>query len=1366
MMQNGFVLILFHLLLSVVPPGRGVEWEGSSDDQKHGSHHQFFNVSENERLLSKLRLPFRLSLTSVKETTDLAREVVFLQRVGGMCPRLDMWERVEVLFGIGTPLEEKYGVERLELVQALLEPAVIRFHEDDLETVSDPLGFIGLMVQGQGTVIWVHFSELVVSHMVGQPPSLNVNVVAVFQRVERWAKKTRLNRHRLQMEAEYARVRSEHLIAIDHDRHKMKEEATERRRRKEFLRDLREFNKQNSQGTVHHNKGLENAGLSDDGAAVREQIGTRCENIRHAIRTVKSQGVPTTETRMQYLLKKERRVCVTPLEEEDSNLTDADVCDIRCLAYCDGVSALHNWSERSGSSNSVSQLHALYHTVLFNRTNSSMSVSNDYLSYLRQLVMEDVERGIFSTCSDICSPSPSLRKEMNFFAGVLALLDSGGMRNKTAQKVKSARVDSEWWFRARSGYLRIWAAARSGSERALKALATMRENGMLTPQQSRMALIFLHVSLAQDKSSIWNIAAETLTAPRGSSFSIPMGKLLRTERFFGVENSWSAVNEPYMTRSYVGAVGVEADGGNDDEREGALYYAPSQSVQRDIFIAKLYIAGIKGVQRDMQRAECLLLTILRKLEYTCDVEHAASEDEVYFSGGGRGGGCEEHMDQLRVLRYKLPALGRCRFSTTGNNTASALRTEALLRFGGMSWSEESFPLLHDTLLLLSYIHLVDGLKFNLSAKYAFQAIQLGAAAFHTALRSIPEAVVAEFYAYRNNSERLKVLMRGRKPPASSLLMHAMRRGEPRDDLEDFTRSGFLTSEALLLLAVAAPQLGAEGEQLMRVVAESFYGSASCVEHPSRSSCVIQLSFFLLREAARLWKDEEREPSVFDSSYGSPHRADPFLLMALLLQKGKITVEDIRQGSVFNKALYAPSTSHVLRPTAADTRDSYVSKILKLARQTSPYILKPIARENSKNRRGFMDNSTTLREFQATRLAIQRSLHEHDILPLLVVSDLHDYLYENGWTRIQRFLGNLWDTICAPFTKLKEEYLEEQFAEEVISEKQGGNALTTIAEKLAESISASNSVREGSIALQLLSAALLSGEPDGFSILLTEEMDRKNQHLSSFAVFLSEHLWCRGTITGVWVEEHKAAQWHDKKPKTRGYGALFDVNTQAPFDYTLSESRLEMFALLALKRALSRQASTSHGDVISSSVNRSLSQEEVDKSVGELALCGGVLIGTFLEKQRPFPPHKPYEGMHLPVGNSRCLRQLLKHIEITGVSPFQGISAAEVEIWLLNTLVSFTELQSKYYTISLLGRYRGLSSKKEEWEGRRLRKRLVEPWRRVNGEEWTEMWVPDVGEGAVYNRRLHDISGTYLGARVKWFFRNVIFYGSHLLRWFW
>ncbi|KEG14975.1 hypothetical protein DQ04_00231010 [Trypanosoma grayi] len=1320
------------------------EIDAVDSDNAHGYlDDKFVGLVANEQLLSKLLLPLRVQLASEKDVEELAQSILFMDMKRGQCPHPRSWQTLREVFGLEF-LDELYGQQRLDALQVLLP-----LGSSEGDTSVEPLGQIELKLHLGGNFVRVSVRDFVLRYDSHNRPYIFVDIVAQALRRLRLGKRDRVYTYTKELEMNHAKLRSVHHKEIaDAQRQwerKQLDEVLERKKRMGMLAQLEDLRRNRTAREEHgHVVGVvaTNAGLKEE---LRESTTVRstrlCKNIRSAIQTLQNQHVLRTERRIEYLRAAEKRECVVVLDSflyNAKNNEDNRVCDSRCVSYCDGVWTLEDWSAHTGSPVSVVQVHALYHGILVNDTDFD-DTGADYLDYVHQLVNDDVERGVFSTCEELCSPSPDLRSEMIFFAGLLDLLDDASAEAK--------KISDGWWYRARRAHLRIWSAAHAGSRTAIAALATMKEHGILSPSQSQVTSVLLSETLSEKYMYFWRLVRNA--GSKGSDRTTPsVEKLLRFERFFALEHSWSAVNEPYITRGRLSALSTEIESVNEGDQESmGPQDDVSPGVLRSFLKAQLYIAGIKGRPRDLRRAECLLLVVLRKLRYTCDVVHSAMDDEAEFFQDGEGDGCEEHLDELRLLRRNGVPMGPCVLYKAERQGSQPFRFVAR--------SKRAYTTVQNVLVLLSYVHLLNGLNYGAAARYAFLALELGSAAFQAALADLPVDAEQLFSEANHNDVVDFGSLSGKDWMVVTLFANELQHSEPHDPFSDLTRSGFLSSESLVLLAEAAFRSGTEvDDQYMRIAAEEFFGAYPCNEKDARAPCRVQWAFFLLREAARLCKYDTDIVAILGGSTPSPHRADPLLLMVSFLRSGRITVEDIREGSLFASPRYAPGSSHIFRPIDSDTGDTYSARLVRLAQRISsievPWRRGVVYKKNWRLR---TRDERSLQELGLLRAAMQRYLEEHELNPLLVVSDVHDFVNDARWTFLQRFLGVLWDGILFFFTQTRTEVLEEQFAKEVLPEKWRDNVPADISTRLAASVMRSHRVRESSIALQLLSAALKSGEPDGFTFIFVEEMERGNAHLKSITHYFAEHVWGQG-LTEVWMEEHKGAQWHHMKPKTKGRGPVFTVNAHFPFIYARSESRMELFTYIALKRVMTRQKHAAHpgADTVQSVL--SSAEENNNEIVHTLSLCSGVLISLALRKGRPFPPRKPYEGMYLPVGSTLCLRRLLQHIRSTGVSPFWGLSVQAAELSLLNLLSDLAETQAHYYDLSLDGSYIADADASEGDEEQRYRKNLVEPWVRIVDAEGEELFLPEVGEGAFYNSRLHCVSGMYYAAQLHSLYSRV------------
>ncbi|RNF17245.1 uncharacterized protein Tco025E_04886 [Trypanosoma conorhini] len=1296
----------------------------------------------NGQLLSSLGLPLRVRLASPKEVEELIWVIRFMDVKRGQCPRLSAWEELRMVFEAVAP-EDVYGLRRLGALQRLLSGTETQEGADGAERP----GQIELTLPQGDDTLQVHVSDIVLRHRPGEQPLLQVDLLALLLRQMRERKRRQMKRNVRKVEENHLRLRLLHQVSLRRGRQAGLEAALERAERLAMLKQSSEWQRNRTEYATRERPLISLVDAKAAGDSPSAIPTERCKSIRHAIHTLQSQRVVPTERRMRYLREEERKTCGSVLHSlvDLSRHYKREVCNSHCPSYCEAVERFEAWMRFSGSVVSVAQLHALYHSVLLHNSNFNDTAVN-YLSLLRELVLDDVDRGVFSNCAELCSPSVNLLAEMKFFAGVLDILDDAP---ETSAEVKE--INAVWWGRARQAYLRIWAASHAGSRRATAALATMKEHGIMSPRRRRVAAVLLSNLLSERHAYFWKQVMNRETQPSGRAAPSAQ-RLLRFERFFAVENSWSVVNEPFLTRIQIKAFTSEIDG--DEEYDMETGREPGElprSVFRHLFLGQLHIAGIKGVPRDLKRAECLFLLLLRKLQYTCDVTHPEELDASYFAEDGRGGACEEHLEQLYLLRESGISMGPCGFR---NESYGSKPHPSLWR---ITRSKKVHEVVHRVLVLLSYVYLLNGLQYDMAAKYAFLALEVSAASFYAAMADLPADAAKDFAVGNTSRNGNFELLKNKGWPAKELYTHAVRRRAPLDSLFDFTRSGFLLSESLVLFAMSAFRGGVVAQRDICFTIERFFGARACVEKSGRASCRTQWTFFLLREASRLWADEASTPGALDRSYPSPRLVDAFLLMASLLRGGKITVEDIREGELFSSPQYASGGYPPFHPLESDTSGSYSSRLLQVAREVSPFAF-PGRRVTvyAKNWHHFVTREVPLRDLRILRAAAQSFLEEHDINPLLVTSDIHDYVDSARWSWLQRVFGTLWDALLYPFTQTQLEAVEDQLAKELLPNKTLDSEPVDVASRLTASVLSSRPVREVAIALQLLAAALVSGEPDGFTLILLEEMQRGNYHLHSFARFIAEHVWGR-SLTEVWMEEHKAAQWHHAKPKTIGRGPVFAIGSRIPFWYAVPDSRMELFAQIALKRVNTRQHCTTSSGRVLAYANCTLSPEVQHEMFHMMALCSGVVIDAASRKGRPLAPRRPYDGMYFPVGSPLCLQRLLQYTSSTGTSPFAGLSAAAAEVLLLDLLVELTEAQARYYSLSLNGPGASSGDSSDAADGdkestsKKLRRHLVEPWRQLGQEAAEEISLPGIGEGAYYNGRLHRVTGTYYAARMRVFY---------------
>lgn len=115
------------------------------------------------------------------------------------------------------------------------------------------------------------------------------------------------------------------------------------------------------------------------------------------------------------------------------------------------------------------------------------------------------------------------------------------------------------------------------------------------------------------------------------------------------------------------------------------------------------------------------------------------------------------------------------------------------------------------------------------------------------------------------------------------------------------------------------------------------------------------------------------------------------------------------------------------------------------------------------------------------------------------------------------------------------------------------------------------------ATSLLAAALLSGAPTGFSLILMDAAvstwppAKPNPFLYDTAHHMVRAVWSR-RMPAAWRELHVRAQWQTEKPALLPTSSrLFSLDPRTPFRYAEQEGRQELFARVCLWRAAGEDA---------------------------------------------------------------------------------------------------------------------------------------------------------------------------------------------------
>lgn len=593
-------------------------------------------------------------------------------------------------------------------------------------------------------------------------------------------------------------------------------------------------------------------------------------------------------------------------------------------------------------------------------------------------------------------------------------------------------------------------------------------------------------------------------------------------------------------------------------------------------------------------------------------------------------------------------------------------------------------------------------------------------------------------------------------------------------------------------------------------------------------------FLVCLAAMKRWKSDFPLVHTLDSTAYSARRTDPFVLSSFLLRTRDtatgaplIFIEKLRDVAYAASPHFLGECPHFL-PLVDDTVDSYAARLLRFAgrhihalepsiellrsggygvRRTDAGGAASIGMRMSGHWGSALDDSPPRKSrLQILRKVKQHTMENADLQPLLYAADVHDYVNKSRWTRVATVLNAVYNTVLSPFTTTASEALvadmetqmqlvtpEERGAEpsrrrhaspeESRSQEtaKGPARLTeTGVSAFVDGFAKDVALREFFIAGQLLTVALESGMPEGFSLILLEVSDRGNRHLRPFAEHLAESVFGR-MAPSVWTEHHLTAQWQREEEELVGGGPLFALDTRTPFRYASAEARQELFARVNRWNAAKAQQGGS-GEV---RLLRERQGTRVSQALDQLLWCAGFLTRrVYKDTHRVYP--YAYEGSVFPASDLDCvadMNRLLKtqrpaavsaasvgtgeestwtwaewrHAQQNGTALLRDLSerlgyvydtvkGAPTRRFPLSTADFSRNATVEEHALLLAERNRDYTSRFE-----RVSTQFVEPWNRLS-KDYSDQVVA-YGEGFYYNQRLHRISGYRWGAILQmWWLR--------------
>ncbi|KAG5463931.1 hypothetical protein LSCM1_00104 [Leishmania martiniquensis] len=513
----------------------------------------------------------------------------------------------------------------------------------------------------------------------------------------------------------------------------------------------------------------------DDGQTVL------CRKVSAAWRTLRATGVHhEAEPRVSHLrLLHSRHRCSEALPEllvrSSTHHEEAEISQAAAHVWCDGVSEMRAQRRKSGRPPTFAQLFAALYSVWAKEAGAAQTlcaVSEESPAADTAATPAGVNEGCsvsaFTTfverlvhSGDALRFAPKghlprwIRAELHYTLAFLLLVRSKVPPRKQLPATASPIVRA---------VVHLHQSLSLGSYHAAGALATLREHGIFTRQQSKAAMVLLLRSMQHAPTHLWRElllrrfprTSDTATAAPASKADV--SRFLRFEQFYAVDHSFSEVDDPFMTRRSIAtlvAVTNENINTGDEEpqmedvyREAEVERANNEyegritaRLHRRLLKAHMLLSGFKGVERDVQESQCELLVILRRLGYLCDLDVQASFTNgrpshlqsmpptspttlMTIIGVPLPHTCAEHQTELEdVLRDARQTLLSC---PKGAAPPGGRRRRRL----DVPNSKTLFELLQQTLLTLSYVHLTHKQRYDVSHLYAALALELSLRVAH------------------------------------------------------------------------------------------------------------------------------------------------------------------------------------------------------------------------------------------------------------------------------------------------------------------------------------------------------------------------------------------------------------------------------------------------------------------------------------------------------------------------------------------------------------------------------------------------------------------------------------------------------------
>ncbi|CCW67046.1 unnamed protein product [Phytomonas sp. Hart1] len=853
---------------------------------------------------------------------------------------------------------------------------------------------------------------------------------------------------------------------------------------------------------------------------------TACIKLTRAWRTLREQQALSSDTRMvqlRRLLKSSHCNHEENVEEEDEEKAVIDEKTAEtCVNFCQALQETREWGRRTGQLITTAQSFAIFSSLFagdLTTTTQSSSFSNwwgfgtspqndkfDNEAFLIR-TKDFIHQQRYKRCP--CNVSRAEQGEFLYLAALFQLLQLPGSANTTPQTHITEEYHSLPSARA---VVDLYQAMWYESPHATATLATLREHGILTRQHQKAALSlllrsmrgkssFIFRQLFRHRKQINSAAMQKTNRSDGFNRDSPVELLLRQERFYAILNTFGNINYPVASRKSIESILSMGDsdpynpdefnlGGNADDilseeenrdvASGREVGHLSARAANQLIKASILMTGPIGVKQDLEEAECILLTILRKFGYLCDMDllnrmelNKASEKSKHHRSRLYKGICGEHRVELGDL-FSNPSRPRIScpswFQIEHKETTKSITLP-------VPRAKKNYNTLQRTLMLLSYLYLLKNQEYELVAAYASLSVYLSDAAHKVAYADLRPKVLHQLQELRAAHEATPNGT-GSHPPGETrqfdptkLHRRLQNWGEiklargvghhlPYDAFQSQTPPLALVDspiaaigQPMTLLAVCAlldpvdtapsgPGDFSRGASVTPRVSASMWHVNHLFRHVFQvpfGQSPQETAFLLLLTAMNQWRRTLYEMNLLDQTYLSIHTIDAFVVMSWL-------VENLTEGDpgVVARAIPGGSSQlhtlsllalrgygrlvgrrHTHLPRGDDSTRSYARRVLAFAvanlhggESAAELLFRGLAAPESWPD-GLASRRAVLRLLREGR---RRDFDPARLRPLLAARDVDAYVAAANWTWVSWVGDRLGNAVLYLFTETTHEAL--------------------------------------------------------------------------------------------------------------------------------------------------------------------------------------------------------------------------------------------------------------------------------------------------------------------------------------------------------